>query len=116
MSHITSRRTPIPAAVLERAALVIKTLAHPMRMRLLEALEAGEQSVSALQEYTGATQAAVSQQLAVLRAYGIVAGRRVGNHVYYHVSEPKVGHILECVRSCDFPEGAPRRDVAPEGG
>ncbi len=87
--------------VLERAANVIKCLGHPLRLRLLEGLENGEMTVSDLQEYSGATQAAVSQQLATLKSRRVVDSRRDGAHVYYRITEPKVGHILRSIRICD---------------
>jgi len=105
MAHSTpaTRRTSIDAKVLAEAAEVIKCLGHPLRLRILEALEGGEKTVSELQEYAGASQAAVSQQLATMRARGVVRNRREGVHVYYRVSEPKVTAILGCIRSCDLP-------------
>jgi ArsR family transcriptional regulator len=86
--------------VLAQAANVIKCLGHPLRLRLLEALEDGERTVSQLQEYSGATQAAVSQQLATLKARQVVDNRRDGTYVYYRIIEPKVAHILNCIRTC----------------
>jgi len=87
--------------VLERAAEVIKCLGHPLRLRLLECLEEGEKSVSELQEYAHTSQAAVSQQLATMRGRGIVDARRDGPFVYYRIVEPKVFHILNCIRACE---------------
>jgi len=87
--------------VLERAAGVIKCLGHPLRLLLLESLEHGEKSVSELQQYAGASQAAVSQQLATMRGRGIVDCRRDGPFVYYRIVEPKVFHILNCIRTCE---------------
>lgn len=106
---MTAGRTPGPAAgpltgvMLARAADMIKCLGHPLRLRLVEGLEAGERSVTALQEYTGAPQAQVSQQLASLKARGIVACRREGAFVFYRIREPRVHAILHCIRSCDRP-------------
>jgi ArsR family transcriptional regulator len=93
----------IEADVLSQAAEVIKCLGHPLRLRLLEALETGEKTVTELQEYAGVSQAAVSQQLATLRARGIVDNRRDGAHVHYRIIEPKVSAILNCIRTCGFP-------------
>ncbi|MEE8135478.1 MAG: metalloregulator ArsR/SmtB family transcription factor [Gemmatimonadales bacterium] len=87
--------------VLERAANIIKCLGHPLRLRLLEGLENGEMTVSDLQEYSGATQAAVSQQLATLKSRRVVDSRRDGAYVHYRIIEPKVEHILGCIRTCD---------------
>jgi len=94
--------SPIEGDVLAQAAEVIKCLGHPLRLRLLEALETGEKSVTELQDYSGAAQAAVSQQLATLRAHAVVDNRRDGAHVYYRIVEPKVMAILNCIRTCDL--------------
>jgi len=94
---------PLTGGMLTRAAAMIKCLGHPLRLRLVEGLEGGEQSVTALQAYTGAPQALVSQQLAALRARGLVDARREGAFVYYRIREPRVHAILRCVRRCDQP-------------
>lgn len=99
---MTASSASINETILVAAAEVIKCLGHPLRLRLLEALESGERSVSELQEYAAASQAAVSQQLATLRARGIVDNRREGAHVYYRIIEPKVTAILGCIRTCDL--------------
>lgn len=90
--------------ILERAARVIRVLGHPLRLRMLEALEGGERNVTELVSTTGATQALVSQHLAILRAEGVVGSRRDGSRVYYRITEPKVHRILDCIRDCDLPE------------
>ncbi|HEY6109103.1 MAG TPA: metalloregulator ArsR/SmtB family transcription factor [Gemmatimonadales bacterium] len=95
---------PQPSAIdpvlLERAAGVIKCLGHPLRLQLLDAMEGGEMTVGELELRTGATQATVSQQLAILRGHGVVAARREGPFVRYSIIEPKVHHILACIRGC----------------
>jgi DNA-binding transcriptional ArsR family regulator len=97
------RSDEIESDVLANAAEVIKCLGHPLRLRLLEALEHGEKTVTELQQHAGTTQAAVSQQLATLRARRIVDNRRDGTNVFYRIIEPKVTAILACIRSCDLP-------------
>ncbi len=49
-------------------------------------------------------QAIVSQHLAKMRGWDIVESRREGIHVYYWIIEPKVTHILDCIRHCDLDE------------
>jgi ArsR family transcriptional regulator len=105
--------TRIDPRILERAARVIRILGHPLRLRILELLEIGERNVADLQEELEASQAAISQQLAILRSEGIVAPRREGARVYYRIVEPKVSHILDCIRQCDLPE---RTDLLPMTG
>jgi len=94
----------IAQPVIERAARVIRVLGHPLRLRLLEVLELGERNVNELVAETGVGQATVSQQLAILRAEGVVGARRDGPRVYYRITEPKVSSILACIRACDLPE------------
>ena len=94
-------RTIEPAA-LGKAAEVIKVVGHPDRLRILEFLEEGERCVGEIQEVLDLPQAIVSQHLAKMRGWNIVEARRDGIHVYYHITEPKVRHILECIRRCDL--------------
>lgn len=91
--------TRISPEVLNRAAAVIRCLGHPLRLRLLEALETGEKTVTELQEYAGASQPTVSQHLTVLKAHGVVDLRRTGPFARYSIVEPKVKSILECIRA-----------------
>ena len=81
----TTNDVAIAGDILARAATVIKCLGHPLRLRLLEALEQGERTVTELQDYADMSQAAVSQQLATLKARGIVDSRREGTFVYYRI-------------------------------
>ncbi len=89
---------PIAWPTLEAAAAVIKCLGHPLRLRLVEALASGEQTVTDLQAHSGATQTMVSQHLATLRGHGIVEAHRTGTHVHYRLIEPRVHRILACIR------------------
>ncbi len=88
--------------LLRRAAEIIKLLGHPGRLKIVEVLEAGEATVSDIQEQLGMAQAIVSQHLAKLRGAGVVAARREGVHVFYQLTEEKVHHILRCIRTCDM--------------
>jgi len=91
--------TRISPEILSRAAAVLRCLGHPLRLRLLEALETGEKTVTELQEHTGASQPTVSHHLMVLKAHGVVDLRRAGPFAYYGIVEPQVQSILECIRS-----------------
>jgi len=92
----------IEPALLSRAAEIIKLLGHPERLKIVEVLELGEATVTEIREALGLPQAIVSQHLAKMRGCGIVAARRHGNHVHYRITEPKVQHILNCIRHCDM--------------
>lgn len=77
-----------------------RALAHPARIRLLELLsERGEQSVQALQARLDLDQPIVSQQLAKLRASGIVVSRKEGTTVYYALANPKISDLLAVAKA-----------------
>lgn len=71
-----------------RAADFLRTLSHENRLMILCVLSQGEMSVSELETLLSLRQATVSQQLARLRAEGLVATRRDGKAVYYRLSSP----------------------------
>ena len=64
----------------------------------------GEKAVGEIQDCLGLPQAIVSQHLAKMRGWDIVESRRDGIHVFYRIIEPKVSHILDCIRHCDLAE------------
>ena len=90
----------IEPATLARAADVIKLLGHADRLKIVEVLENAEATVSEIQDVLEMPQAIVSQHLAKMRGCNVVAARREGNHVFYRIIEPKVHHILHCIRHC----------------
>lgn len=76
-----------------------RALAHPIRIRLLEVLSAsGAQNVHALQQKLEAEQPIVSQQLARLRASGIVVGRKEGTTVVYSLADPMIADLLKVAK------------------
>ena len=87
-----------PASALRHVAALIKCLGHPLRLRILDALEFTELSVTEIQQATGADQATVSRQLAILRGHRVVACRRDGLNVFYQITDRRVHKILECIR------------------
>src|SRR5215831_795466 len=76
-----------------------RALAHPVRIRLLEVLVVqGETSVQDLQRALNIDQPIVSQQLARLRASGIVAGRKQGASTLYAVTDPQIAELLQVAK------------------
>jgi DNA-binding transcriptional ArsR family regulator len=74
-------------------------LAHPVRIRLLEVLVAsGDRSVQELQRTLGIDQPIVSQQLARLRASGIVVATRRGTSTRYAAADPMLGDLLRVAK------------------
>jgi ArsR family transcriptional regulator len=83
---------------LERAAAVLKAVAHPVRLRIVELLEGGERSVGELQELLGVAQSLTSQHLSQMRMRGVLRARRQGTLVYYSVANPDVVKVIHCIR------------------
>ncbi len=92
----------IDPTILELHARVCKTMAHPLRLALLNALREGERSVGDLAEEIGATQPLVSQHLALLRNQGLLRNRRSGNEVYYSIAYPKMVQACDLLREVLF--------------
>lgn len=65
------------------AAQVLKAMGSNTRLMILCALSAGELSVGRLADMTGQSSSTVSQQLAKLRAAGLVEARREAQTIYY---------------------------------
>ena len=70
---------------LEAQARVIKALAHPTRLFLVEELCEGERCVCELAEMVGADVSTVSKHLALLRQAGIVGDEKRGKRVFYRL-------------------------------
>jgi DNA-binding transcriptional ArsR family regulator len=81
---------PLPDDLVELIARRFRVLCEPSRIKLLDHLRDGEQSVNDLAAHLGAGQQNVSKHLAVLADAGILARRKDGNHVYYRIVDDSV--------------------------
>jgi len=75
-----------------------KALAHPLRIRIIDALRDGESGVNDLSVRLGVEQTTLSQQLAILRNRNIVVGRKNGSNVFYSVRDPAMFRFLDVAR------------------
>lgn len=87
----------IEMQTLVEVAEILKGVAHPLRLKIVELLEQEEMPVKDLQEALGVPQPVVSQQLNVMKAKGIVQSRRQGNSVIYSLANRNVPNILRCI-------------------
>ncbi|TAM67538.1 MAG: transcriptional regulator [Microbacteriaceae bacterium] len=92
-------------AQLEVAAATFDLLSVAPRLRLVVILAAGESDVSTLARLSGQAIPATSQQLAKLRAAGIVAARREGRRQLYRVDDPHILTVIEQMFRHIGPEG-----------
>ena len=112
----TGIRTLSPGA-LGLVADRFRTLADPLRLRILQALEGGERNVGDLTAILGATQPNVSKQLKVLREGGFVGRRAEGTSAYWFVSDPSVFALCDVVcRGLQARISSHARLLAPAAG
>lgn len=95
-------------ALEEVQAQMLRAMAHPFRIRLLEVLSADEECVCHLVSLFDKPQPYISQQLAALKEAGLVRDRRVAQRVFYRVADPRIAELLFDVRvlaggSAEFP-------------
>ncbi len=81
----------------KRASDFLKALAHESRLIILCILAEGEKSVSELERELDLRQPTVSQQLARLRADGLVSSRRDGKAVYYSLASNEARTIIGAI-------------------
>lgn len=82
----------------KQQARMMKALAHPVRLHILDILGQEEECVCHLTAVLGARQPYVSQQLAILREAGLVSDRREGLIVYYRLQDERVAEVMSRVR------------------
>ncbi len=92
------RRTlPPNPKIITAVARRFRVLGEPQRLRILQVLEAGPQTVTQLVEALQANQPNVSRHLQALFEAGLIARRRSGNSIIYSVSDPMVFRLCELV-------------------
>lgn len=75
-----------------------KVLAHPLRVRIVDALRSGEIAVNDLSSRLKVEQSTLSQQLGILRKSNVVTGRKEGQNVYYSIQDQAIFRVLDAAR------------------
>lgn len=81
----------------EENARILKALAHPTRLHILELIRDAHPCVKALEEVLGIAQPNISQHLSLLRNVGIVKAEREGNQVCYRINNQIVVKLLDAM-------------------
>ena len=84
---------------LEREAEILKALAHPTRLAILETLSLAEECVCHLSYRLAKPQPYISKQLAELREVGLVIDRREGMRTFYRLADKRIETLLESSRA-----------------
>jgi len=83
---------------IERAALSMKAMAHPLRLKILCTLGSNEVSVQDIVELVGTSQSNISQHLAILRDKAILSSRKDANRVYYKIDDKRTLRLIDMMR------------------
>ncbi len=105
---------PLAGDDIDRFAEVLKALASPARLRIVNILSRGERTVTEICERSGLKQSLVSQQLKILRLNNIVSSRKEVPHTYYSLKERNVIHMLNCLSRCEGIDSVPNRNNVKE--
>ena len=86
---------------LERAAIMLKAIAHPLRLSIVGTLEDGKKlTVSEIHKKLGIEQSTASHHLGILKDRGVLASKREGKNTWYYLKHENLKTILSCVSSC----------------
>lgn len=85
------------AETAEHVAQVLKALAHPVRLQIVDVLKSGQRCVSDIVEALGGKQSITSQQLNMMKDKGVLSCRRDGSRVFYRIENKNVIRLLSCI-------------------
>lgn len=80
-------------------AEIVKAMAHPTRLFIIEELSKAEQCVADLTKMIGSDTSTVSKHLSILRTVGILKSEKRGAQVYYALRVPCVLNFFGCVEA-----------------
>lgn len=103
---------PSRAVLARELSALLKVIAHPDRVRIIEELKAGALEVSTLSERLDVPATRISQHLALLKAHRLVEERRDGRYHHYSLAEREIADwLLDGVR---FIEHRTESDIAAQ--
>jgi ArsR family transcriptional regulator len=83
---------------IQQAANAIKSIAHPLRLKILCVLGDQEISVQEIVDQVGTSQSNISQHLAILRDKGVLSTRKDANRVYYRIGDLRTLKLVGMMR------------------
>lgn len=86
---------------LEKAAGMLKAIAHPVRITIVGCLEDGKKrTVTEIHKQLGIEQSTASHHLGILKDKGVLASKREGKNTWYYLKHENLRTILSCVSTC----------------
>jgi ArsR family transcriptional regulator len=106
----------VPDSALDKQARLLRTLSHPARLAIVAVLGKSEACVCHLAAALGRSQPYVSQQLAILRAAGLITSRRQGTFTYYFLRDFSVLGVVDLAGRLAGPAPSRRGQAGPVSG
>lgn len=102
MTEVRTARN-IDVAKLEMVAGILKCIAHPVRLKVIELLEAQPGlTVSQMLEVTGVEQSLLSHHLTKMKDKGLLSSERDGKNIRYSLAVEQITSIFDCMEKCEF--------------
>jgi DNA-binding transcriptional ArsR family regulator len=99
---INSIQRNLTSEKLEKAAYILKTIAHPLRLAIINLLDIHEQmSVNQICETLNCEQSLLSHHLTNMRIKGLLKADRQGVQVFYSLKEKDLVKLLDCMENCN---------------
>ncbi len=87
--------------MLEKAASMLKAIAHPLRIAILSHLEDGNKmTVTEIHGVLNIEQSTASHHLGILKDKGVLSSQRDGKNTYYFLRHDSLKNIVDCVSKC----------------
>ncbi len=86
--------------IYDRQAGILKALAHPLRIAIIDYLKNGEQCVCDIAKHVGSKRSNVSRHLAVMVSCGVLEYRKEGLKVIYRLKTRCVLDFFKCTTAC----------------
>ena len=83
---------------IEQAASALKSISHPLRLKILCVLGKQEACVQEIVEAVGTSQSNISQHLAILREKGVLLTRKDANRVFYRIGDGRILQLIGMLR------------------
>jgi len=86
---------------LEKAAGMLKALAHPVRISIIGCLEDGrKRTVTEIHKQLGIEQSTASHHLVIMKDRGVLSCKREGKNIWYYLKHESLKNILASVSEC----------------
>lgn len=95
------RKTKLDVDKLEAAASKLRSMAHPMRIAIIDLLIDKQLSVTEIYEKLNIEQASASHHLNILKSKGILVSKRQGKKIFYSLKSTTLTEIIDCINRCN---------------